>query len=1239
MPTFRDDPKLGCKVPMMKTDDINDQAITKDKIRDGNVTTEKLAEGAVSTDKLPDGAIKTSKIADENITTEKLAEGAVETSKIADQNVTSEKIANQSVDNSKLSPEAVTYDKVKDKAIITEKLNDRAVTTEKVEEKAITNPKLGNQSVDGRVVREASLESRHFANESVTTEKIKDGSVTNEKVADDTLGIEKFDPELRKTIQAATGLPEDLSQMIQDVDKSVKQLKEKDTDLQSQIDDKQQQITANDEDISLLQTRSTQMEETIKSIAATGGASQATAVTYNNEKSKLTAVNIQSAVDEVVDKTAIKNEEGTVVETPFRYIQNEEFIFAKVDAEDKLLFGIQWDGTPVFGKTSAVEDRLQSQVTILAEKVATIMGNEDTTNVIDTMNELKKFFANIENTETLTSILANLDNVVKNLDKTTIKDEEGNVQDTPFRVIENEEFIMAVVDSEDRLLFGIYRATGKPYFPLNEMYHVEQNEEFLWVILDAANHPLLGIQQDGTCWAAKAQWLDDIKAIKEALKTFQPKEDGKGLINLDIADSFFYISNDEYIIAVVDAENRILAGIKYDAQPYFPNHEMYSVITNEEWIYAIIDADNKVLCGFRADDGHMVVGGIDISTFITNAIIDIADIKERTNHLSTIENDEYLSVETDAEGKVLGYIAPDGSHYLYKVKSETIPTEFEHIEDPEGRTEITTDADNKVLGYRDSEGTRHEHKISAKHIELSDEAAKEVNDAFKSAGIKMENPSDFSKDSYIELPIPRIAAQVRLYAPNLPTTKQDDIEAEIEYNDKDGNYFRKPVILNAQGSSSMTYYVKNMAIDIADGSEIKFGDFPTQDSFHLKKYYIDAFRGQCVVGYWLMEQVYKSRPIGQQYPYEYSYSNDSVTDGFGDVKKDFFTGAKCHPDGFPIIITWINSNTGEETWMGVYTWNLKKSKEVYQCDKKKAENIILDGIVNTSTLFGGTINWSAFEIRNPKKLVDINGDAYDGDNPKELSDVDANSKKVKDYLTRLSGVVAALRASNTKETFEQYFLPQAFIDYYLVSQVLFNHDGFGKNWIWVTYDGLHWTPTLYDVDSIFGMYWNGIYVIPNSDNSTILGIPQCLGLDKLYSDEISKRYKELRDKGIFSVDNIVKLLNSWINKIGYSNIEKEFEVYSQTPSYRDSHISKNWKLLEYSTSLNDYDSSRTYNKGDTTVFHGYKFLCLNENTNDSPFKESYDKYPQWGGCFTSINRVKNWLTNRINFLNNTYNYG
>lgn len=511
------------------------------QIADKAVTTEKLENESVTTDKLDAASVTTEKVADANITTSKLADSSVETEKINNKAVTTDKLNDGAVDNSKLSPNAVTSEKIKDESIITEKLNDRAVTTEKVEEKAITNAKLGDQSVDGRVVREASLESKHFSNESVTTEKvarksitkdkladnavdasqvvdgsidnaklspdsvttekIKDGSVTNEKIADNTLGIGKFDPELRKTIQAATGLPEDLNQMIQDIDQSVKQLHEKDTDLQSQIDDKQQQITANDEDISLLQARSTQMEETIKSIAATGGASQATAVTYNNEKSKLTAVNIQSAVDEVVDKTAIK-------------------------------------------------------------------------------------------------------------------DEEGNVQDTPFRVVENEEFIMEVVDSEDKVLFGIYRATGKPYYPQNDMYHVEQNEEFFAVWLDAANHVLLGIRRDG-------EIIGEIHAVN-ALKQ------------------------------VVSQLQSDLASLQEK------------------------------------------VGTID------------TNLKELLDVFSLQENPEYLAVEQDAEGKVLSATNPDGSHYIHNAKSETIPTEFSHIEDPEGRTEITTDAENKILGYRDSEGVHHE---------------------------------------------------------------------------------------------------------------------------------------------------------------------------------------------------------------------------------------------------------------------------------------------------------------------------------------------------------------------------------------------------------------------------------------------------------------------------------------------------------------------------------------------------
>ena len=524
------------------------------------------------------------------------------------------------------------------------------------------------------------IKTADFNDKSVTTEKLAEGSVTNSKLAPESVTQDKFDKELLQIFEAVAGLPKNLIETIQNVD--------------STLIDHQRQISSNDDDISDLQTKTKQIKETVDGIAVSGGASVGSAVTYDNTQSGLDAQNIQNAIDELVNNLG-------------HYETNEEWLRVYTDAENKFLWGIRVDGSIdwAVGIPKPIQKALNE-----------IIANNET------------FQQTL--TEAMEAYKATIDEKVAAIDKKKVDKEEGKslIEDEVkerFRVIENEEFIKAVVDSEDRVLFGFYRATGEPYYPLNEMYHVIQNEEFLWVILDAANHPLLGIQQDGTSWAAKAQWLDDIKAIKnvlsnidETLKTFQPKEDGKGLINIDVADSFFYISNDEYIIAVEDAENRILAGIKYDGEPYFPNHEMYSVIANEEWLYAIIDAENKVLGGFRADDGHMVVGGIDISTFIANAIIDIADIKKRTAHLSTIENDEYLSVETDAEGKVIGYTAPDGSHYLYKVKSETILTQIEEKTDIENRLEMTLDEEEHILSYRDKNGVKHETALDVEHLDV-----------------------------------------------------------------------------------------------------------------------------------------------------------------------------------------------------------------------------------------------------------------------------------------------------------------------------------------------------------------------------------------------------------------------------------------------------------------------------------------------------------------------------------------
>lgn len=1097
------------------------------------------------------------------------------------------------------------------------------LTTQQIKDGAITNEKMAADSVGNTNLQDGSVSNEKLEDGSITNEKLAENSITKDKLQDKTIGVEKLDNELRQAIAAATGLPENLVETIQNVDDTLKNHQRQLDDKQSQIDDKQQQITANDEDISLLQTRSTQMEETIKGIAATGGASQATAVTYNNEKSKLTAVNIQSAVDEVVDKTAIKNEEGTLVETPFRYIQNEEFIFAKVDSEEKLLFGIQWDGTPKFGKTSAVEDRLQSQVNLLADKITTILGDDDTTSAIDTLKELKGFFAGIDNTQTLTSILANLDNVAKNLDKTTIKDEEGNVQDTPFRVIENEEFIMAVVDSEDRYLFGIYRATGKPYYPLNEMYHVEQNEEFFAVWLDAAAHVLLGIRRDG-------QIIGEIHAVN-ALK-------------------------------------QVISQLQSD----------------------LASLQEKV-------------GTID------------TNLKELLDVFSLQENEEYLAVEQDAEGQILSSTNPDGSHYIHNAKSETIPTEFEHIEDPEGRMEITTDTDEKVMSYRDSEGKKHENDMEVTNLDVSNlnlqgNSVNNIQDALKANGFDVKTPVDWSDSSFIQIPEPRFAIINITNIDSMPTTKKDNKKAFLEFWDMSGNYFKKHAILNAQGNSSMGFVKKNVAIDLCDDEwvgddtpKVRIGEWIPQDSFHMKAYYTDFFRGVGAVAYKLYDQIVRTRGNMYDRPWKkalvemdkISFTTKSLGNTHvGDYSLLTDTGARCFPDGFPCAV-YLN-----DKFYGIFSFQLKKHRDNYHLDKSIAENIHLDGVINWDTLWNGTISWgeddNGFEIRNPKNLYAIGGNKYDADIKQEeiagndevnswieagkLPDGTAISAKIKKNLQltakvkkyiqdfanagkRIYDAMNTYEASNKtsedlktfKDIFEAIYDVDNLIDYIIVSDILRNSDGFNKNWQWFTYNGVKWYVGLYDCDMSFGGSWTGRYIeepYPVHINSSTKG-PQGI-IDNYYQTELNARYKELADIGILTAKNVFSFVKNWTMQIGMDFYKEEYKKWADSPCISDSIIRKDyWELVLDSNGSPETDTSETfdatisYNVGEEATFGlnarmgFFKFRCIKETialSKNTPHTVSlYSPIEEFKHC-DSIYRVEKWIEKNFINTDKIYNY-
>lgn len=962
------------------------------------------------------------------------------------------------------------------KVNVTDKLE-----TQQIKDGAITNEKMAAGSVGNTNLQDGSVSNEKLEDTSITNEKLAENSITKDKLKDNTIGVEKLDPELRQTINAATGLPKDLVETIQNVDDTLKDHQRQLDDKQSQIDDKQQQITANDEDISLLQTRSTQMEETIKSIAATGGASQATAVTYNNEKSKLTAVNIQNAVDEVVDKVSIKDEEGTLVETPFRYIQNEEFIFAKVDAEDKLLFGFQWDGTPVFGKTSAVEDRLLSQVNLLADKITTILGDDDTTSTIDTLKELKNFFASIDNTQTLKSILANLNIIstklgedIKNLQDTKVNKEEGKslIEDEVkecFRIIENEEFLKAIVDSDDKVLFGFYRATGKPYYPLNEMYHVIQNEEYFaaWVTTD--DKVVLGLRRDG-------QIIGEIHAVN-ALK--------------------------------------------------------------------------KVISQLQSDLASLQekVGAID------------TNIKELLDVFSLQDNEEYLAVEKDAEGKILSTTNTDGSHYSHNLKSETIEAKVDKeegkslidsnfadastvVEDPEDRMDIKTDEEGKIISFRDKEGTIHEkkaviEKTVTEEVVAGKVSSDDLNNIYKES---TDETIYLDKPSFIEL----------WFTGELPTDLSDErkpTSLRCKFKKEGIVIFECDCTLSIQGHGSTNYAKKGYTFEPYNENgkalSIKFGDMIATDSFQLKAYATDTLHCRDLGGYALWHDMIEHL----DYPYnkfnniplalEQEYNKDAIN-----IEDAFYA-----PKGFNCAC-YIN-----EEFLGLYTLKLKKTRQNYAMFKNNKKQIFLD-TYNYKGYFNKGFSADGWEVKNPKiKGYEAGGEISDTE---VLSSITRFFDFTKDFGTQKANV-------------DEFMVLPHWLVFIIFEEILHSKDINGNNYNVLTWDGLHWSIIPWDIDITLGLdAWN--YLIKTDDayfqGSVFIG-DILKDMRAEYESQIKELYTKWRNDGFLSVLNISKYFKKQIISVPRYVYEKDYQKWGTiwtngNPSYEQlvDAISRRLKWLD-----------------------------------------------------------------------------
>jgi len=995
------------------------------------------------------------------------------------------------------------------------------------------------------------------------------------------------------------------------------------------------------ERIETLETKENSMQTTLENITKTGEASAASNVTYNHSDSKLDATNVQQAVDEVRKRSNYNDGDNVIDFNTIHIItDNPEFICVAIDANDRILYGIKTDGQPYFGIgcPKQVKDYIDEQIN-------KILGTNDITTTIDSLKEIEAFLKDFTNSDTLKKLLdlkANVDEVKTTTDdiykKSNPNDEEGNIIDTNSikSVSNNPEYFKAFVDNTNKLI----EAIG----------------------IDGVRKFFAGINIQGI-----SQCLTD---------------------------------NPDYLIAWVDKENRIIFAIQHDGNPYFGYgvpKQIKTVIDNlntdlvnkyTEVKQSISDA-SKHLSETATDIDKKINLGLDTYPKDVNTVVD---------------NAEYAKVLVDADNKVLEDIEPDGTHkFNNKVDLKGTKVSTTNYED---YSQLLCDKDNKIIDSIDNKGTITHN---SKHIfkgGIEDATGKIIDDTYnhvidKSSDLakvlrekeNMVSPIDWSDSKSLEIPEPRCAyiniTSSDRTAATWPTSKTANKKYWMQFWDMQGNYFKKRIILNAQGNSSMAFIKKNGAIDICndewegdDTFKVKFGDWLAFDSFHLKAYYTDFFKGVSIMAYKLADEVELSRDVLVNRPWKrqllvnYTFGTDQTnSEQVNDLSLQLDNEAKCHPDGFPCIVYLDNK------FYGIYAFNIKKHRDNYHMDKGTAEHIHLDGDLGPNDIWNGTINWSSFEIRNPKNLyykeahngtykydADVAQAEIAGDDEvnawitagKLPDGTEISSKiekclkttaKVKNYIIRLSNALATINAetdlTKKKTLFESYFDAPSLIDYEIVQMATGDTDGLSKNWQWITLDGNHWSVCEYDKDMSFGGYFTGEITLSAPSQGGWMGNSSNtpLGLTiSLYKDDIISMWKELTNNKILTADNIISIADDWIKRIGTDNYKQEYKKWDEAPCCRADLVdTEHWKRsneYKYGTEYNTYDSTKMYAVGETCYYgfdNVYKFTATAETTGNPPLTGSYNYKPKGLGYYDSFWRLANYIKQRISVENDFIN--
>lgn len=345
----------------------------------------------------------------------------------------------------------------------------------------------------------------------------------------------------------------------------------------------------------------------------------------------------------------------------------------------------------------------------------------------------------------------------------------------------------------------------------------------------------------------------------------------------------------------------------------------------------------------------------------------------------------------------------------------------------------------------------------------------------------------------------------------LPTTKDQGELLQTVHYVSDTMEFDCYATLKVQGNSSTSYPKKNFTIKFYTDSgknskyKLNFKDWGEQSKFVLKANWVDITHARNIVSARIWADIVKSRDYWASLPEPLKTSPNQ--------------GAV---DGFPVK---VYSNN---VYWGRYTLNIPKDVWMTNMNDKLDTHCILCSEDYVSGCFRAAAN--------------IDGNDWTD----EIHDVVPAAIK-----TRWNEIISFVRTSSNSDFVNNlgtYLDIESVIDYYIYAYVSTGLDSLGKNQLFFTYDGDYWIASMYDMEAVWGLYWNGSkfvsteyrmqedYEVGNPHNTSNLLYDR---LKNLFTSKIRSRYVELRN-GVLSAEHIINRFKEFTEIAPQSLVEADY---------------------------------------------------------------------------------------------------